>query len=194
CQSWGLRSRGLLTIGPLRGGGLCFAPKVCRMRSHSWRTTGGFSVVEALVASCLVASAIVGLAHLVAIGAEQSLASRRATSALTIAQSKLEQLRRVEFAYAGDGSRVTSTALALSPLQSLQADTPGHVDHADAFGEIVSPLGPIAPDFSRRWAVLALSGDPDTLVLHVCVFVVRGPSVRDVNPAACTSAIRTRKP
>ena len=165
------------------------------MASDCPATAAGFSLVEALVASLLISSAIVGLAHLVAIGAQQSLSSRRAASALTIAHSKLEQLRQSEFLYGTDGSRLSSPALAVSPLQSLQEDTPGYVDYLDAFGEGVSLSGAVAPDYARRWAISALeSGDLDTLVLQVCVFVVRGPHVRDVMPLACAAGIRTRKP
>lgn len=156
-------------------------------------TDAGFSLVEALVASLLVASAIVGLAHLIAIGAEQSLGSRRAASALSIAQSKLEQLRQSQFVYGMDGSRVSSVALAISPMAALQEDTPGYADYIDAFGEVVSVDGAIAPDYVRRWAISALEpSDVDTLVLHVCVFVVQGPEVRELMPAACASGIRTR--
>jgi hypothetical protein len=158
-------------------------------------TARGFTLVEALIASLLVASAIVALAHLVALGAEQSLGSRRATSAWTIAQSKVEQLRLEEFTYDADGSRVTGPGLAMSPAQSLEADTSGFVDYVDAFGVAVAPDGVIAPDYARRWRISTLDpGNADTLVLHACVFVVRGPAVRDVMPAACSSGIRTRKP
>lgn len=165
------------------------------MSSDNRATEGGFSLLEALVASLLVASAIVSLAHLIAIGAERSLASRRAVSASAIAQSKLEQLRQVAFAFDSDGLRITSAALAVSPPQSLQEDTPGLVEHVDAFGEVVLPLASITPDYARRWAIAPLqSGDPDTLVLQVCVFVVRGPDRRDAMPASCASGIRTRQP
>lgn len=159
------------------------------------QTTAGFSLIEALVASLLVASAVVGLAHLVAIGAEQSLMSRGAASALSIAQSKLEQLRGVRWTYAQDGSRVSSPLLAPSPPGSLDADTQGYVDFVDAFGEAVSAQGPVTADFSRRWAIAFFDHtDADTLLLRVCVFRLRGPDRRGSTPAACASAVHTRKP
>lgn len=159
------------------------------------RDAAGFSLVEALIASLLAASAIVGLAHLVTMAAEQSLTSRRAASALTIAQGKLEQLRRLPFWYRSDGTRFTSAALALSPVQSIQEDTSGYVEYLDSFGEVVALDGSAAPDFARRWSVSTLdSGDYDTLVLHVCVFAVLGPTARGAMPVACASGIRTRQP
>jgi hypothetical protein len=165
------------------------------MASDHRSTAGGFSLVEALVASLLVASAIVSLAHLVASGAERSLLSRRAMSASAIAQSKLEQLQRLVFSFAPGGARLTSTALAPSPPQALAEDTPGFVELVDGFGEVLAPLDPAAPDFARRWAVAPLApGDADTVALHVCVFVVRGPDARDALPVACASGIRTRQP
>ena len=147
------------------------------------------------MASLLVASAIVSLAHLVAIGAERSLVSRRATSASAIAHSKLEQLRRVVLSFAPDGARLTSPALTPSPSQTLEEDTPGFVDYVDGFGEVTAPLGAVTPEYVRRWAIAPLAtGDLDTLTLHVCVFILRGPGMPDAMAIACASGIRTRQP
>ena len=41
----------------------------------------GFSVIEVLIAAALVASTLVGLAHLVAVGAQRSVASRYSAGA-----------------------------------------------------------------------------------------------------------------
>lgn len=164
------------------------------MRTSSLPSPGGFSLIEALIASVLVASALVGLAHLIVIGAQQALNSRRATSALTIAQSKLEHLRRVPWTYAPDGARVSSIDLTESPPQSLEDDSAGYVEYLDAFGEVVRPGGEVLPEYVRRWAIVPLaSGGRDTLVLRVCVFTISA-GVPERTPAACVSAIRTRKP
>ncbi len=162
---------------------------------NRWPDAAGFSLLEALVASLLIGSAIVGLAHLVALGAEQSLGSRRAASAVAIAQSKLESLQRAPFRFEPDGTRTSSAALAASPSQSLTQDTPGFVESIDAFGLVVSPPGAAHVDYVRRWAVTPLvPGDQDTLLVQVCTFVARGPTARDTMPVACSSAVRTRTP
>jgi|SRR5687767_7804628 hypothetical protein len=164
------------------------------MRTSSLPSPSGFSLIEALIASVLVASALVGLAHLIVVGAQQALNSRRAASALTLAQSKLEHLRRVPWTYAPDGSRVSSTDLTESPALSLDEDAAGYVDYLDAFGEGVRPGSDAVPEYVRRWAILPLQpGSRDTLVLRVCVFTLVA-GVPERTPAACVSAIRTRKP
>lgn len=155
----------------------------------------GFSLLEALVASLLIGSAVVGLAHLVAIGAEQSLGSRRAASAVAMAQSKLESLQRAPFRFEPDGTRASSAALAASPPQSLTQDTAGFVESLDAFGLVVLPSSGARVDYVRRWAIAPLTpGDPDTALIQVCTFVARGPAMRDPMPAACSSLVRTRAP
>lgn len=165
------------------------------MRSIDCVSADGFSLIEALIATLLIASAVVGLAHLVAVAAEQSQTSRRATSALTVAQTKLEQLRRASWTYAQDGSRISSPRLTSSPAESLREDSAGYVDFVDAFGEIVAPESSVVPSFARRWSVAPLdASDPDTLILHVCAFHVRAREQYDDTAAACVAAIRTRKP
>jgi hypothetical protein len=161
------------------------------MRTRKGAPDPGFSLVEALIASLLIASAVVGLAHLVALAARQSLASRQAASALTIAQAKLEQLRRAAWTYDAAGLRVSSAMLLPSPPESLREDAGGYVDFADGFGRVVTPPVEIA-HFARRWAIATLDeSDVDTLLLQVCVFA--GPPFDGV-PTACVAGIRTRQP
>jgi hypothetical protein len=154
--------------------------------------TRGFSLIEALIAAALVASAVVTLAHLVAAGAAQTTAARRSISALVLAQSKLEELRSAPFLFAADGSRVDGPALARSPEASLVEDVDGWMEALDRFGDAATDRQPL--HFLRRWAVRPLrDGDIDSLVLQVCVFAsdaVRRDAVAD----ACVSSIRTRKP
>lgn len=61
------------------------------LRSPS-RQQSGFTLVEALVAATLAATALVAIAHLAAVGVRQSTNSARALTALAAAQGKLEQL------------------------------------------------------------------------------------------------------
>lgn len=153
----------------------------------------GFSLIEALVAALLAAAAIATLAHLVAAAVLQSADSRRAVTAIALAQSKLDELRGLAWAYADDGSRVSSGSLATSPADALETDSAGHVDRLEAFGEILEPPA-AAAEFTRRWAVSpADPADPDTLLLRVCVYASARPDALRTPPAACVAALRTRK-
>ena len=53
----------------------------------------GFTLIEAVVATALMVTVVGGIAHVVLLAAEQSVANRRELSALILAQSKLEELR-----------------------------------------------------------------------------------------------------
>jgi Tfp pilus assembly protein PilV len=133
----------------------------------------GFTLVEALVAATLVATAAVALAHLVALGATQSASNRYSLEALVSAQTKLEQLRSATFSHAA-----ASADLNASPAGALHTSTPGFNDVVD--------------DITRRWTIRRLdAGDPNTLVLDVCAFRATD---RRRPKEACVSTIRTRRP
>lgn len=152
----------------------------------------GLSLIEALIASALIATALVALSHLLAIATTQTTAARRTMTALVLAQSKLEALRSLPWRFAADGSRTSSEALALSPASSLVDDAGGWYEELDRFGSAFVEGRP--RQYRRRWAIARLSPmDEDTLVLQVCVFApgVGGP---DAAADACVAAVRTRKP
>ena len=165
------------------------------MRTKESCGDAGFSLVETLIASALVASVLIGLAHLIAVGAHQSLRSRRAAAAIALVQSKLEELRSVTWAFDHGGTAVSGALLAISPAGSLTEDTPGYVDYVNPHGEVVAWADADLPDLARRWSIaLFEASDPDTLVLHVCGYIVRARASQDDIPIACASTIRTRKP
>lgn len=150
----------------------------------------GFSLIEALIASLLVAGAVVGLTHLITAGAAQAFLSRRSSTALTLAQAKLEELRGLTWRFDAAGVRVSSPLLTTSPPRTLLQDHEGHVDRLDRFGAITAVDE--AAHYRRRWAIAPLDAtDPDTLVLQVCVFAA-GSSGAAAD--ACVWTIRTRKP
>lgn len=156
----------------------------------------GFSLIEALVAASLMGTAIVTLAHLVALGTHQTIASRRVLTATVAAQSKLEQLRALSWTYAPDGGRLSDTDLSPSPTRSLLEDIAGYVDHLDEFGTTMPPAGDdVNPQYVRRWAISPLeSFDADTLILQVCVFQFIRGSREGRRPEVCLWTIRTRRP
>ena len=164
------------------------------MRSDRPHNVAGFSLIETLVASALIAAVLVGLAQLVASAARQSLRSRQSAAAVAVVQGKLEELRNLPWKYDHTGAPVSGTALATSPAGALTADTPGYVDYVGSFGEVVPSDGPELPEFARRWSIEPFGSGADTLLFHVCAFMLRGRTARDELPAACGSAIRTRKP
>jgi prepilin-type N-terminal cleavage/methylation domain-containing protein len=160
----------------------------------------GFSLIEALIATVLIAVAVVSLVHLIAAAATQSTRTWQAGTALAAAQAKLEQLRSLSWTYAPDGMRTSDlsadttaepprasggTGLSLSPAGALFADRVGYVDRLDRGGRAAADF-----EFSRRWAVSLLdASDPDTLLLQVCVFR-RGPA--STAPDVCVWSVRTR--
>ena len=58
-----------------------------------WSSPSGFTLVEAIIATALMVTIVAGVAHVVLLAAEQSMANRRELSAFVLAQSKLEELR-----------------------------------------------------------------------------------------------------
>lgn len=141
----------------------------------------GFSLLEALLASFLIATAVVGLAHLVAIAAAQGATIRNHTTAIAAAQSKLDQLRSLAWIYAADGTALSDQALREGPSV--------FVDYLDSTGANCSDDNPCGfAAYVRQSSITVLDpGDVDTLAVQVCVFRM------NVSQAdACVSAIRTR--
>lgn len=150
----------------------------------------GFALIEALIASLLIAIAAVGLAQLVSVGGAQAFTARQSETALTLAQAKLEELRGLAWRFDADGTRVSSPHLAPSPLSALVQDHVGYVEKLDRFGAPGPPDE--APHYRRRWAIAPFDDlDGDTLVLQVCVSSI---DVAGGAAVVCVWTIRTRKP
>ena len=141
----------------------------------------GFSLVEALIASLLMATAVVGLAHLVVTAAAQGATIRSQTTAIAAAQSKLDQLRSLAWTYAADGTALSDQALGESPS--------GSVDYLDSTGASCGDDDACSfATYVRRWSITLFDPDDlDTLALQICVF-----RINMSQPDACVSAIRTR--
>jgi hypothetical protein len=118
--------------------------------SISSRSEAGFSLVETIVATALLATAVVTLAQLFAVAVRRNLASRDTTYATILAVQKLEELREIAW----------------------DADQGGAVDYIDQFGRTLGGGGtpPANAVYTRRWVVQPLPADPDnTLIIQVLV-------------------------
>jgi type II secretory pathway pseudopilin PulG len=90
------------------------------MLAHTSRNSSGFTLIEAIVAAALVATSLVLVAQLVAIGVRQSAVSTHALSALLAAQGQLEKLTTGGLA-AGTGSESADFLLrwTIAPIDAV---------------------------------------------------------------------------
>jgi prepilin-type N-terminal cleavage/methylation domain-containing protein len=151
-------------------------------------SNAGFSLLEVLVATALLASALVSLAQLFAMATKSNIGSRNTTYAAVLAQQKLEELRSLAWGFDQVGlpiSDITTdttktpedpiggTGLSPSPQTSLGENTTGWVDYIDSFGN-KQGTGSAPPQnaiYTRRWMVSPLPTNPNnTLVIQVLVF------------------------
>jgi hypothetical protein len=155
----------------------------------------GFSLIEALLAALLMASAVAGLAQLLGVGVRQSDLVRDESMAQSLAQSRLDALRALPWRYDAAGLRVSSPDLAMSPADALIANRPGYVDRLDRFGRVVADPADGTSTYVRRWFIAPFDADPDTLTLRACVWTIaRKAGVANDIPDACVAGVRTRQP
>ena len=151
-------------------------------------SNSGFSLLEVMVATALLATALVSLAQLFGMATRSNIGSRNTTYAAVLAQQKLEELRSLAWGFDQSGlpiSDITTdttkvpetpiggTGLSPSPQTSLGENTQGWVDYIDAFGNKMG-TGTNPPQnaiYTRRWMVSPVPTNPNnTLVLQVLVF------------------------
>jgi prepilin-type N-terminal cleavage/methylation domain-containing protein len=123
----------------------------------------GFSLVEVLVATAVVAVATLGLAQLLVMSVHTNRVSRFATVTTVLAFQKMEQLQSMS----GEEVRV-------APSGALAVNTAGWFDTLDESGRVLETVLTGAV-FVRRWSVDPLPL-PDTVMLQVRVipFAARG--------------------
>ena len=157
-------------------------------KSNSFNNAeSGFSLIEVMVASGLLVTALVTLAQLFVISTRSNLGSHNTTYAAVLAEQKLEELRALAWGYDTQGlplsDTTTNTAvspetpaggtgLSPSPSTALQSNTAGYVDYVDQFGNKLgtgaNPPGKAI--YTRRWSITPLPTNPNnTLVLQVLV-------------------------
>ena len=147
----------------------------------------GFSLIETMIATGLLAGAITFLGQMFAMSIASHSSARRETFAAVLAAQKLEQLRGLTWSVGTLGEPLSDlstnlalpvqspaggTGLSYSPPNSLETNVEGYVDYVDQFGRILGG-GSTVPGravFIRRWSVEPLPANPnDTLVVQVVV-------------------------
>ena len=159
---------------------------------NSRRAEAGFSIVEVMVATGLLASALVALAQLFAIATTTNAAARSSTLTMMLAEQKIEQLRALQYTFDRAGLPVqdTLTDLSVDPPaaaggkglsphteNTLQASTDGYVDYLDPWGRTLGG-GTVIPDGTaviRRWSVEPLPTKPRRQRFRRSTMVVGSP-------------------
>lgn len=165
------------------------------MQHHAPRSSSGFTLLETIVATAILVTALAGLAQLFILSSRLTAHAGRQSGAAFAAQSKLEWLLSSAFMYNADGDPVTDPALEPSPPEALANDVDGYFEHLDGDGQVIFADESDAGVYVRRWAITALDDAiPEALVIEVCVF--RAPAVDTAVSGAesCLSTIRARQP
>jgi type II secretory pathway pseudopilin PulG len=162
--------------------------------SASSNRESGFSLIEVLLATGLMAFALVSLAQLFALSTRNNVSARYSTLSSILAEQKMEQLRALTWgfdllnlplsdlstnvaAFEATGACAAATAgssvgLTPSPSNTLQANVDGYVDYVDENGcglggGTVMPANTV---YVRRWSIEPLPTNPNnTLILQVLV-------------------------
>lgn len=152
----------------------------------------GFTLLETIVATGIMVTALAGIAQLFILSTHLTRRAGASGIALVAAQDKLESLRALNFAYDAAGASITDPALQSSPPTSLDQDVEANVDWLDPDGEAAPAVGSAA--FARRWRITTIGeSSPDTIAIEVCVFKTPvGPDHRSAE--VCLSSLRTRQP
>lgn len=152
----------------------------------------GFTLVETVIATAFLITAIAGLAQLLTLSARFVRDSNRSGAALVAAQDKLEMLTALRFGYDADGRPGTDARLHPSRPTSLH-------ENVDSYFEWLTLEGSIGAQrdasFLRRWRISEIaSNEPAAIAIEVCVYTTRSLGVRPDDAAACVGTVRVRQP
>jgi hypothetical protein len=126
----------------------------------------GFSILEALVATSIVAVGVCALAQLVALAARTNLHAKRTTMAAVLAQQKMEEL--------------LPEASTASSADALDHNVEGYSDFVDAGGHSLGggAAMPAGSAFLRRWSIDPIPGSHNnTWMLQVLVTDLRSRTI-----------------
>jgi prepilin-type N-terminal cleavage/methylation domain-containing protein len=159
------------------------------MRSARFSSSeAGFSLIETLVATAILATVSLGVAQMFIFAANETRGGKSETSATTLAEEKLEQLRSLTWGYDTEGLGLplsdtstnltkdppdaTGSGLNPSPAFVLDRNTAGFVDFLDVNGGYLGTgdTAPLNTAYIRRWSIEPLPTNPNnTLILQVFV-------------------------
>jgi type II secretory pathway pseudopilin PulG len=170
----------------------------------------GFTLLDALVATAVLVTVTTGVAGLLTWSTRAVAAAGTQTTAVWLAQQKLEQLAALEWSVdeggrarsdestsvAVDPMRASGPGLRTSPGSTADVNTPEYVDFTGADGSWRGDAGPRpGAAFVRRWSVAPLAADPqNTLIITVSVRPLSeaGRGSRQVSSGATLQTVRTR--
>ena len=152
----------------------------------------GFTLVETVIATAVLITALAGIAQLFALSARFMRDSSRSGAVLVAAQDKLEMLGALRFGYGDDGAPVTDPRLNPSRQTSLHENVDSYFDWLKDDG---SGGDERASSFVRRWRITPIAAnEPAAIAIDVCVYSTRvftsGPEHAD----ACLGSVRVRQP
>lgn len=156
----------------------------------------GFTLLETVVATGVLVTALAGLAQLFALTARSARDAGDQDAALSAAQDKIEVLRSLPFAYGPLGEAITDRGMEPSSNGSLGVDSAGFVDYLNASGEVVD-VGRAGHGamWTRRWRIAPLDNfAPEALVVDVCVFAYPAGGLSAPAAQVCLATVRTRQP
>lgn len=176
----------------------------------------GFTLVETLVATLVLAGGVMAVAYLALASARVQATARQNSVVAMLAREKLEQLRAM--AWTSDAALVPISdwssdittqpematggpGLGLSPAGSLVSNVSGFCDFADGNGRWVGggTAPPPGATWVRRWSVRAMAELVDTLALEVVIVPAQerdasaGASLMRPIAGARLLAVRTRR-
>ena len=156
----------------------------------------GFTLIETVVATGILVTALAGIAQLLALSVRSTRDAGSQSAALIAAQGKLEALRALAFTYDAAGSPVTAPEFDVRNSGSLDDDIPGAVDYVDANGAILDEdnegHGAV---FTRRWRITPLDAFvPEAIAIEVCVFHWPADGLAVAASEACLATVRARQP
>jgi type II secretory pathway pseudopilin PulG len=181
------------------------------------KSESGFSLVETLVATALLAVSLVALAELFGVAAKSNASARTGSFAAVLAEQKIEQLRALTWGFDSLGLPISDSAtdtsvspelaaggtgLSPSPSNTLQANTDGYVDYLDNNGVQLGggTVIPAGTAYIRRWMIEPLPTNPNnTLIIQVLVTrrqdrgVADAGSVMRLPDEARLVTVKTRK-
>ena len=163
----------------------------------SFNRQRGFSLIEVVISMGLLTTVSLGVAQLFAVSTKANRTARNQTSAVALAEQKIEQIRSLSWGFDlnGQGLPVTDTTTNLavyphtasgsglnpSPSDALLTNRDGFVDYLDTNGVWVGTGGtpPGNASYIRRWAIVPLPTNPNnTLVIQVLVTAVSDETIR----------------